>query len=213
MTSRPMIYIVDDEACMRTSLSRLLRLEGFDVSLFSSAERFLELKSYARPSCLLLDLHMPDIDGLQLQDICIQKGIHLPIVFLSGHGKISLTVQAMKNGAVNFLTKPFSEVELFEAVKQALEQDASAMQRDMENFHARTHFALLTDREREVLNGVISGLLNKQIAIELGITEKTVKVHRANVMMKMNATSLPHLIHLSEMAGVVASVFPGPKSN
>lgn len=206
MTSHlPMVYVIDDDSSIRSSLGRLLRLEGFRFAGFSSAEEFLNLKRLDRPACAISDIRMPGINGLDLQDLLEKRGLHVPIVFITGHGQIPMSVQAMKKGAVDFLPKPFSHEALLQAVKQAIEKDRDYLHQHRKHTRVQHCLNVLSERERQVLGGVIAGHLNKQIACKLGISEKTVKVHRANVMIKMKATSVAHLVRLSEVVGVVAS--------
>ena len=196
------IYIVDDDADVCRALSRLLRSAGYRTRTFNSAAEFLAGHDPEPPGCIILDLTMPGLDGFEVQATLAHSGSLRPIIFLTGNGSIAMTVTAMRAGAVNFLVKPVEEPRLFEAVEEALRIDAAG--RD----HGRFRRALverlgtLTPREREVLEHVVRGRLNKQIAADLGTVEKTIKVHRARVMHKMGARSLAELVHLASSAGI-----------
>ncbi|KPK04567.1 MAG: hypothetical protein AMJ64_13295 [Betaproteobacteria bacterium SG8_39] len=188
--ARPVVFVIDDDASLRRALERLLRTEGYAVEGFASAQAYLARAPYDGPGCLLLDLAMPGIDGLELQQRLTRDAASLPIVFLSGHANVPESVNAMKMGAVDFLTKPADDADLLAAVRAAL------LQRDTQ-LAARERLATLSAREREVMHLVVEGLRNKEIAARLGITEKTVKVHRARAMEKTGATSLPELVRLA----------------
>jgi FixJ family two-component response regulator len=196
------VFIVDDAPDVRNSLSRLLSAAGYDVQAFDSAESFLQDQHPELHGCLLLDIGLPGRSGIELQTLLQYSPFARPIVFLTGRGDIHTSVAAMKAGAVDFLTKPIEAAELFAAINKAIRRDVEQrLEHAMRNsIEART--ACLTPREREVMTHVIRGLLNKQIAAELGIGEKTVKVHRARVMAKMNACSLPELVQLAAKVGV-----------
>jgi FixJ family two-component response regulator len=199
---RERVFVVDDEATVRRSLARLLRAAGLDAAAFGSCEEFLsELPSDAS-GCLILDLSMPGLDGLALQRELSSRGSSLPIVFLTGRADVPQSVQAMKGGAADFLTKPVDDEVLLGAVRRALDVDRSGREARSEIAAVRDRLSALTAREREVLEGVVDGKLNKQIGGELGITEKTVKVHRGRVMEKMAAGSVAELVHLAARAGV-----------
>ena len=198
------VYIVDDEAAVRTALSRLLRSAGLSCAAFASAAEFLEHLGDDAAGCLILDLAMPEIDGAALQDLLAKRRAALPIVFLTGHGDVAQGVSAMKKGASDFLTKPIDERLLLAAVHQALAQGRTLRQAGHEIEELRRRVGTLTQREREVLQGVIAGLLNKQIAARLGTAEKTIKIHRARVMEKMAADSVAELVRMAEKAGVRA---------
>ena len=196
------VYVVDDDPSILKALSRLLRPAGLAVATFRSAEAFLDRFPTEAQGCVLADLQMPGLSGLELQRALRERGSEVPIIFLSGHGDIPTSVRAMKQGAVDFLTKPADEADLIRIVRAAIEKDQA-------NYHARAaraeaarRLATLTPREREVLDQVISGKLNKQAAAELGIAEKTIKVHRARVMEKMQVVSVAELVRLAERAGV-----------
>jgi FixJ family two-component response regulator len=198
----PMVFVVDDYAPGRKSISRLLRAAGFVVASFASAQEFLAQYDPAACGCLVLDLAMPDIGGLELQSILADKGSFLPIIFLTAHGDVSTSVQAMKHGAVDFLTKPVDDEDLLTAVRVAIEKDRVLRREQAELVEIRERLATLTRREREVLEYVVAGRLNKQIASDLGTVEQTVKVHRAHVMQKMKVHSVAELVRLTERCGI-----------
>jgi FixJ family two-component response regulator len=196
------VYIVDDDPDVCRAVGRLVRGAGYEVREFNSAREFLVAHEPEPPGCLLLDLSMPDVDGLQLQQSLVASGCHRPIVFLTANGDIHNTVRAMKAGAVNFLTKPVDRDELVAALAEALERDAAGRAAwEMRNT-ILGRIATLTPRERQVFEKVAAGRLNKQIAAELGTVEKTIKVHRARVMQKLHATSLIQLIEIAKLAGI-----------
>ena len=199
---KPTVFIVDDEPAVLKALSRLLRSTGLATETFSSSQDFLSHYLPNTPGCLVLDVAMPGLNGLELQKALMAKGSAVPIIFLTGHGDIPMSVQAMKRGAADFLTKPVDDDELLNAVRAALEKDRVARQARAEIADIEERLATLTPREREVLEHVVSGQLNKQTAAELGIVEKTIKVHRARMMEKMKAQSLAELVHLAEKAGI-----------
>jgi RNA polymerase sigma factor (sigma-70 family) len=203
MTSpSPMVYVVDDEPAVLKAITRLLGAAGYRTAAFSSPQIFLEQYNGDARGCLLLDVSMPGLNGIQLQQALIEKHCALPIIFLTGRGDIPTSVEAMKQGAVDFLTKPVDAAALIAAVEQAFAQEAAARASHEEIAALRQRLANLTPREHEVLGHVIAGRLNKQIAQVLGTTEKTVKVHRARVMEKMQAQSLAELVRLAGRAGI-----------
>jgi FixJ family two-component response regulator len=202
-TTPERVFVVDDEPAVRKGLWRLLRSAGFEADTFESPEEFLSRLPPDSPGCVILDVLMPGLDGLALQRELDSRGSTLPIVFLTGHGDIPKSVQAMKGGAVDFLTKPVDEQVLVGAVRQALERDRAKRQARAEVGDVLARLETLTLREREVLEGVVAGKLNKQIGGDLGITEKTVKVHRGRVMEKMGAGSLAELVHFTERVGTL----------
>jgi FixJ family two-component response regulator len=197
------VFVVDDDAPMRESLKNLIRSVGLRVELFASAQEFLRSKRPDQPSCLVLDVRLPGLSGLDLQRRTGDAGIEIPIVFITGHGDIPMSVRAMKAGAVEFLTKPFRDQDLLDAIQQALERDGKARDQRAALEELRSRFASLTSREREVMKRVVAGLLNKQIGAELGTSETTVKIHRHQVMEKMGAGSLPELVRMADRLGVV----------
>jgi FixJ family two-component response regulator len=197
------VFVVDDDASMRKSLARLLRSAGYAVEAFASAHEFLASAPEGEgPSCIVLDIRMPGLDGLDLQEELVARDYSLPIVFITGHGDVPSSVSAMKRGAVDFLEKPFDDDELLRAVTAAHRRDAKARTRLVELEDIRHKLELLTPREYEVLTYVISGMLNKQVAYELNITEKTVIVHRGRVMEKMGVGSVAELVQLSAKVGI-----------
>jgi len=199
---KPVVFVVDDDLSVREGLGSLIRSAGLRVETFASAQEFLASPRAEVPSCLVLDVRLPGLSGLDLQKRMAEVNIEMPIIFITGHGDIPTSVQAMKAGAVEFLTKPFVDRDLLDAIQQAIKRDRAARRQraGMAELHAR--YESLTPREREVLELVVSGLLNKQVAAELGISEITIKVHRAQVMQKMQAESLADLVRMSEKLGV-----------
>ena len=203
MTETPaIVFIVDDDASVREALGRLIRSAGLRVEAFASAEEFLNRARPDSPSCLVLDVQLPDVNGLDLQRRMVDANNEMPIVFITGHGDIPTTVRAMKAGAIEFLTKPLVEGDVLESIRQAIARDRVVRDHNAETAYLRARRASLTPREEEIMEWVVSGLLNKQIAGELGISEETVKVHRGHVMRKMGADSLADLVRMSERLGV-----------
>ncbi len=196
------IYLVDDDAGVLKALTRLLGAHGYTVRAFTSARDFLDEHDPALPGCAILDVAMPDLDGLQLQQAMANGGADRPVIFVTGRGDIPMSVRAMKAGAVDFLTKPVKEEELLDAIDRIRESE-SAHQRDRQELQAiRSRLATLTPREHEVLTHVIAGRLNKQIAFDLGTVEKTIKVHRGRMMEKMGVRSVAELVWLAERVGI-----------
>jgi FixJ family two-component response regulator len=198
LAERPMVFVVDDDAHVRASIQGLLRSAGLSSQLFETAEDFLRAKQSDGPCCLILDVGLPGMNGLDFQEQLGRAGLRIPIVFITAHGDIPMTVRAMKSGAVEFLTKPFDDVALLNAIQQALARDRILRQQEKELDVVRKRYQTLTPRERQVMSQVVKGLLNKQIASELGTSEITIKVHRAQVMRKMQADSLPDLVRMAE---------------
>jgi len=202
----PTVFVVDDYAPGRRSISRLLRAAGFAVTVFASAKEFLAQYDAEAPGCLVLDLAMPAVSGLELQEILADRGSLLPIIFLTAYGDIPKSVQAMKLGASDFLTKPVNDEDLLAAVRVAIEKHRALRREQAELSEIRARLATLTPREREVLEYVVAGKLNKQIAGELGTVEQTVKIHRAHVMQKMRVQSVAELVRLTERCGIGEAV-------
>lgn len=202
MTDVPqVVFVVDDDASSRTSLTNLLRSVGLTVQTFSSAPEFLAARRPETPSCLVLDVRLPGVSGLDLQRRMAEAGAGIPIIFVTGHGDIPMSVEAMKAGAVEFLTKPYRDQALLDAVHQALERDRRTRTARADADDLRRRHDLLTERERRVMALVASGLLNKQVAAELGTSEATVKIHRHKVMEKMGAASLADLVRMADRVG------------
>jgi two-component system, LuxR family, response regulator FixJ len=197
-----MVFVIDDDASVRGGLERLFRAAGIPAQMLSSAREFLERDPHHGPGCIVLDLKMPDLDGLALQQALADNGCDLPIVFLTGHGDVPASVQALKRGAADFLTKPVDEAVLLDTVHRAIEGHRALYSERLGADAVRARVATLSARELEVMRLVVTGLLNKQIGLRLGIAEKTVKVHRGRVMQKMNARSVPELVRLCTTAGV-----------
>jgi FixJ family two-component response regulator len=198
---QPVVYIVDDDPSVRKCLNRLLTVYGFLVKTYCSAQEFLQSGCTGTPACLVLDVRLPGLDGFELQKLLTEKGPAPPIVFITGHGDIPMSVRAMKAGAVDFLAKPFSDDDLLNAVKQAIDKSRRESVLSADIVSIRRRLALLTPRELEVLQYVVSGHLNKQIASEMGVSEKTIKVHRGRVMHKLEALSIAGLVHMLEKVG------------
>ena len=202
------IFVVDDDASMRAGLSRLLRSAGYECEAFESAQAFLRREHHTSLGCLVLDLRMPHVTGLELQERLGRLGYHLPIIFLTGHGNIPHSVEAVKRGAVNFLTKPVDEEALLASIEEALVRGRQLLAAAHERTAILQRTGTLSAREFEVMQGVIAGALNKQIAAHLGIAEKTVKIHRGQVMDKMKVDSVAELVRLCESAGIKPAAIP-----
>jgi FixJ family two-component response regulator len=203
----PIVFVVDDDISMRESLELLIRSEGWKPETFASAQEFLARPRVFVPTCLVLDVSLPGLNGLDLQKRVAIERIDMPIIFITGHGDVPMTVQAMKAGAVEFLTKPFGDEVLLTAIRHALERSHTALVHEAEMLSLRECYASLSPREREVMALVVSGLLNKQVGGELGISEITVKAHRGQVMQKMKADSLADLVRMAARLGLA----PAPK--
>jgi FixJ family two-component response regulator len=193
----PIVFVVDDDISVRESLESLIRCEGWEPETFSSAEEFLNRPRVHTPSCLILDISLPDLNGLDLQRRIASDRKDMPIIFITGHGDVPMTVKAMKAGAVEFLMKPFGDEVLLNAIRHSIERSDAALRRETETGTLRDCYASLTPREKEVFILVVSGLSNKQVGVELSISEVTVKAHRGRVMQKMQADSLPGLVKIA----------------
>ncbi len=202
------VFVVDDDPSIRRALRRLIDSVELKVETYSSAEDFLNAYDLNRPGCLVLDVRMPGVSGLDLQETLASRDVYLPVIFVTGYGDVPTTVRAMKGGAVDFIEKPFNEQLLLDAVHRAIEEDARLRRERAERADVLRRVALLTPREREVLMRVVAGKMNKQIAADLGTSEKTVKVHRARVMSKMQADSVAELVVLAQIAGLCAAGVP-----
>jgi len=196
-TAKPIVFVVDDDVWVRESLETLIRDEGWQAETFSSAQQFLDRPRALTPSCLVLDISLPGLNGLEVQNRVAVQRTDMPIIFITGHGDIPMSVGAMKAGAAEFLTKPFNDEVLLTAIRKALERSRLALTQDAEMQELRDRYASLTPREMQVMALVVSGLLNKQVAGDLGIAEKTVKAHRGQVMQKMKANSIADLVKMA----------------
>jgi RNA polymerase sigma factor (sigma-70 family) len=201
----PIVFVVDDDKAVRKSLERLIKSVGLTVQAFSSAREFLESDPSAGPSCLVLDVRMPGLSGIDLQKELGKMGYTIPIIFITGYGDIPMSVRTMKRGAIDFLTKPFNDQDLLDAIHRAIEKDKQTRREQDEIGTIQQRVDSLTPREREVFSLVVTGMLNKQIAYDLGMSEKTVKVHRSRVMDKMQADSLAELVRLAYKVGIGSS--------
>lgn len=193
-SKQPIVFVVDDDISVRESLEMLIKFEGWQPETFASAKEFLERPPTATPSCLVLDVSLPDLNGLELQKVIGSERVDMPIIFITGHGDVPMSVQAMKAGAVEFLTKPFNDEVLLSAIRHAIKRSAAVLEDQAEITALRSSFDSLTPRERDVMRLVVAGMLNKQIGLKLGISEITVKAHRGKVMQKMKADSIADLV-------------------
>ena len=201
----PLVFIVDDDPSVRKSLTRLVKAAGYTVEAFASAREFLAREQYTGPCCLVLDVRMPGLTGLDLQEALAGAGRRMSIVFITGHGDVSTSVRAMKSGAIDFLTKPVDAKDLLKAIQRCVTKDMQDLGDEARVTETQERIKMLTPREIEVFALVVTGMLNKQIAFDLGISEKTVKVHRARVMEKMRAGSVAELVRLADRVGVIVA--------
>jgi len=201
----PIVLVVDDDDSLCRGVERLLRSVGLNVETFVSAQEFMRHPPPEGPACLVLDMRMPGMSGLQLQQALIAAGLGLPVIFLTGHGTVPMSVRALKTGAVDFLQKPVEDQLLLDVIHQALERDRQARVQEAEHMRLRRQADTLTSRERDVFGLVVTGLANKEIAAVLGTSEKTVKIHRGRVMQKMQASSLAHLVRMADQLGPLTS--------
>jgi RNA polymerase sigma factor (sigma-70 family) len=199
---KPTVFVIDDDPSVLKSLSRLLKSCGFDAETFASAEEFLGRPHYDGVGCIVLDVRMPGLSGMDLQEELNRADCSMPIIFITGHGNIPMSVQAIKKGAVEFLTKPFNDEQLLQAVREAIEKDREAKEKHAQVGDIRRRIDTLTPREHEIFRHVITGMLNKQIALKLDISEKTVKVHRGRIMEKLCVDSVADLVRLAETVGI-----------
>lgn len=198
---RPIVYVIDDDPSMRAALEDLVGSVGLQVRAFASPQEFLESKPADAPGCLVLDIRLPGMSGLSFQKELVKAGLPLPVIFITGHGDIPMSVRAMKAGAVDFLTKPFHDQDLLDAIHAAIERDRDKRRDTLLITELRKRYETLTERERHIMGFVVAGRPNKQIAAELDLSEMTVKVHRGQVMRKMKARSLPELVRMSDTLG------------
>jgi FixJ family two-component response regulator len=199
----PVVFVVDDDLGVRHMIARMVRSVGLTARSFACVSEFLAEFDPTQSGCLVLDVRMPGESGLELQGRLAEMGVQLPIIFITGHGDVPMSVRAMKGGAIDFIEKPFHDQILLDAIRTGLSRDAEQRRAESARADARNRFARLTPREREVLVGVVAGLANKQIAVRLGTTEQTIKLHRGRVMTKMQAESVPDLVVLAQLAGVM----------
>jgi len=204
----PIVFVVDDDISVRESLEALIRFVGWQPETFTSAEEFLGRSRPLAPSCLVLDVSLPELNGLELQKLIAPDRIDMPIIFITGHRDIPMTVQAMKAGAVEFLTKPIDDEALLSAIRHAIERSSAALDREAEVEGLRTSYTSLTPREREVMKLIVTGMLNKQVGLKLGISEITVKTHRGKMMQKMKADSLADLVKMAMRLGLAPTRNP-----
>ena len=210
---QPIVFVVDDDISVRESLELLIQFAGWQPEIFASAEEFLRHPRTATPSCLVLDVSLPDLNGLELQKLIASERTDMPIIFITGHGDVPMSVQAMKAGAVEFLTKPFDVEILLSAIRHAIERSAAVLEDQAELTTLRSSFESLTPRERDIMLLVVAGMLNKQIGVQLGISEITVKAHRGKVMQKMKADSLADLVKTAVRLGLTPAKNPWHKND
>jgi FixJ family two-component response regulator len=205
---KPIVFVVDDDISVRESLDLLIKFAGWQSETFASAGEFLARPRTATPNCLVLDISLPDLNGLELQKLIASERTDMPIIFITGHGDVPMTVQAMKGGAVEFLTKPFDDEVLLNAIRHAIRRSAAVLDDQAETMALRDCYTSLTPREQEVMKLVVSGMLNKQAGLKLGISEITVKAHRGKMMQKMKADSLADLVKMAVRLGLAPATNP-----
>ena len=210
---QPIVFVVDDDISVRESLELLIQFAGWQPETFASAEEFLAHPRTVTPSCLVLDISLPDLNGLELQKLIASERTDMPIIFITGHGDVPMSVQAMKAGAVEFLTKPFDDEVLLSAIRHAIERSAAVLEDQAELTTLRSSFESLTPRERDIMLLVVAGMLNKQVGVQLGISEITVKAHRGKVMQKMKADSLADLVKTAVRLGLTPAKNPWHKND
>lgn len=212
-SKQPIVFVVDDDISVRESLETLIKFEGWQPETFASAKEFLQRPPTATPSCLVLDVSLPDLNGLELQKVIGSERVDMPIIFITGHGDVPMTVQAMKAGAVEFLTKPFDDEVLLSAIRHAIERSAAVLEAQAEITALWSGYESLTPREQDVMRLVVAGMLNKQIGLKLGISEITVKAHRGKVMQKMKADSIAELVKIAVRLGLTPARNPWHKTD